>query len=159
LHADAEVQAGRPTRWLATAGLGLAALLVTLVWLLIALGIRTEFRRATEAAQQASATFARTLEAEVAGRFRSIETLFRLGAALHAHHPAGFDLRDWIGGEPDGDIIGAAIIGPDGRVRRTLDGVPPVPPDLSDQPYIAAILADPSQDRLEISAPLAGPGR
>ena len=39
-------------------------------------------------------------------------------------------------------------------VRSTLDGVPPAPIDLRDRPHIAAILADPTRDRLEIGAPL-----
>ncbi|HEY0418011.1 MAG TPA: hypothetical protein VGC80_00685, partial [Acetobacteraceae bacterium] len=152
MRAEAEVQVGRPARWMERAGLGLAALLIALVWLLVGLGIRAEFRRATDRTQQASATLARTLEAEVAGRLRSIETLLRFGGALQARDPAGFNLRDWLGIDPD--IVQAAIIGPDGFVRRDLDGVPDAPVDLRDRPPVAAILADPARDRLEIGAPL-----
>ncbi|WP_431271283.1 PAS-domain containing protein [Dankookia sp. P2] len=138
------------------AGLGLAGLLLAAVWVLVGLGIRAEFRRATERTMESGATLARTLEAEVAGRLRTIDTILRFGAAMHARDPAGFALRDWIGIDPGIDIVQAAIIGPDGLIRSTLDGVPPAPINLRDRPYVAAILADPSRDRLEISAPLTG---
>ncbi|MFC7475832.1 PAS-domain containing protein [Dankookia sp. GCM10030260] len=156
MHADAEVQAGRPAHWMDRAGLALGLGLVALVWLLVGLGIRAEFRRASDTAWQATATLARTLEAEVAGRLRTIETILRYGSALHARDPAAFAVPDWIRIDPEADIIDAAIVGPDGLVRVNLDGVPPAPVDLRDRDYIAAILADPSYDRLEISPPLTG---
>ncbi|TDH62215.1 response regulator [Dankookia rubra] len=154
MQAEAEVQVGRPARWLDRAGLGLAALLVATVWLLVGLGIRAEFRRAADQAAESGAILARTLEAEIAGRLRTIETILRYGAALQARDPAGFTVRDWIGIDPPADLVQAAIIGPDGFVHSILDGVLPAPVDLRDRPYVAAILGNPAQDRLQISAPL-----
>lgn len=139
------------------AGLALATLLIVVVWVLVYAGILTECRRAADLALQANATLARPLEAEVAGRLRTIEALLRFGGALHARDPSGFTVRGWTGIDPMADIVQAAIIGPDGRIRLDEDGVPPAPVDLRDRPHIAAILADPSYDRLEIGRPLYDP--
>ncbi|MFZ4406796.1 MAG: PAS-domain containing protein [Paracraurococcus sp.] len=130
--------------------------MVAFIWIAVWLGIAAEFRRATDAALQDTATLARTLEAEVAGRLRNVETILRFGSALHAQDPDRFSPAAWIAVEPDADILQAAIVGPDGFVRINSDGVPATPIDLRDRPYIAAILADPTRDRLEISEPLTG---
>ena len=136
------------------AGLALALGLIGAIWVLVGLGIRAEYRRAMDAALEANATLARILEAEVGGRLRNIDTVLRFAGAVHARDPASFVLRDWIRLDPEAGIVHAAVIGTDGMVRTSLDGVPATPVDLRDRAYVAAILADPTRDRLEISEPL-----
>ena len=130
----------------------MTAALVLLLWLLVHIAVQSEFRRAAKAGWQSSATLARTLEASVAGRLRGIESILRFGAALHARDAAGFSIPAWLGIDPDPDILDAAILGPDGRIRLSRSALSADPATLRDRSIVTAILADPQQDRLEVGA-------
>lgn len=152
----AQVRVGRPGRWIDRAGLALGLLCTGILWLVIGLRIDGEFRHASAVAHRTTSTLARTLEAEVAGRLRTLDTILRYGRVLRAADPAGFSVPAWIGQDPDGDIVQAGVIGPDGNLREALTGALREPVFLGDRPHIASLLAEPAPDRLVISAPLVG---
>ncbi|TCZ64368.1 PAS-domain containing protein [Roseicella aquatilis] len=145
-----------PTRWMDRAGLACVLVLAALVWLLVGGTIREEFRAAEERAERITATLARTLESEIAGRLRQLDSVLRFGGALYLRGPGNFSVVDWTGIDPDPDILHADILGPDGAARAGAPGMPPLSHP-REHPGIAAILADPAAAGLVVGTPRAAP--
>src|SRR5258708_16581077 len=131
--------------------------MIALVWLGLEFHLKAELATVQEDAVQNAGNLSRAFEEHLVRTLKDSDHTLQIARNAYEKRPDGFDLAAWSKEEHalEGPTFQIVIIGPNGFMKATTEGLQPSPINLSDREHFRVHI-DATDDNLFISKPLIG---